>query len=49
MFNLKEIGVKISPELLGDDMFLTRWLCVAEQQVHIWTEEAAGSGCRAKR
>lgn len=30
-------------------MFLTRWLCVAEQQVHIWTQEAAGSGCRARR
>lgn len=30
-------------------MFLTRWLCIAEQQVHIWTEEAVGSGCRARR
>lgn len=30
-------------------MFLTRWLCIAEQQVHIWTQEAVGSGCRARR
>lgn len=30
-------------------MLLTRWLCIAEQQVHIWTQEGVGSGCRARR
>lgn len=30
-------------------MFLTRWLWIAEHQVHIWTQEAVGSRCRARR
>lgn len=35
--------------MLEVGMFLTRWLRIAEQQVHIWAQEAVGSGCRAKR